>query len=123
MVEDLAEGFFRGLLALVHAVARIAVDFFRHAVLETVAELVVRIFSAIVKAIVLAVRFGLSPVEWLYRALFDRVERRVTSPALAHLVAMTVLMFCGFMIGAGASLVYHQPPATATAASLPDPPQ
>ena len=123
MVEDLAEGFFRGLFALVHAIARLAVDFFRHAVLEILAELVVRIFSAIVKAFVLAVRFFLSPVEWLYRALFDRVKRRATSPALAHLVAMAVLMFCGFMIGAGASLAYHQAPATATAASLPEPPQ
>jgi hypothetical protein len=119
-VEDLAAGFFRGLLALVHAVARLAVDIFWHAVGEVVADIVGRIFSAIFKSIAFVVRVLLAPVEWLYRVLFDRVRRSVTSPALAHLVAVVALIFCGFMIGAGASLIYHQGPDTAMEASLAD---
>jgi hypothetical protein len=115
-VEDLAIGFFRGMFALVHAVARLAVEFFWHVVREAFGELAARIFGAICKAIAYVVKILLAPVEWLYRALFERVRRRLTSPALAHLTAMAVLMFCGFMIGAGVSLVYHHAPATVTAA-------
>jgi hypothetical protein len=121
-VEDLAAGFFRGLLVLVHAVARLAVEFFWHVVREALGEIAGRIFGAIFKAIAYVVRVLLAPVEWLYRTLFDRVTRSVTSPGLAHLIAIAALMSCGFMIGAGASVAYHHAPATETAASLSDQP-
>jgi hypothetical protein len=121
-VEDLAAVFFRGLLALVHAVARVAIDFLWHAFLETAIRILGWILGAIFHAIARAVRFLLFPIEWLYLTLFDRARRRVTSTPLAHLIAMFVLMFGGFMIGAGASLIYHQPPAMAATASLPEQP-
>jgi hypothetical protein len=120
VVEYLAVGFFRGLLALVHAVARLAVDFFWNAVGETAAEVIGRIISTIARAIAFVARILLAPVEWLYRAVFDRVARKVGSPTLTHLFAMALLMSCGFLIGAGASAVYHQAPNIATAAALPE---
>jgi hypothetical protein len=123
VVEDLAAGFFRGLLALVHTVARQAIEVFWHAVIETVAEIVGRILLAIFRAIAYVVRLLLFPIEWLYRALLDRVARGVPSPAFAHVIAIAVLMSSGFIIGAGASAIYHLTPGYVRAASLPEQPQ
>jgi hypothetical protein len=118
VVEDLAVGFFRGLLVLVHAIARLAVDFFWDVVREAFGEIAGRIFGAIFKAIAYVVRFLMTPIEFAYRTLFERVARKVTSPALAHLIAVAMLVICGFCVGFGSSIAVHAATDSRTTVAL-----
>ena len=118
MVDELAGGVVRAIASLLHAIFQIIFEALLRVLFEIVFEIFGRIFSAIFRCICFIGRLLLWPADLAYAALFARIRRRVHRVALAHACAVALLMASGFMIGAGASLVYHRTPGAATAASL-----
>lgn len=107
MAEELAEGLFRAIFALLRGVLRLFRELLFHIFMEALAEIVGRILSAIFRLVARVTRFILYPVELLYRTLSQRIERAVKPSWLAHSVAIATLLVCGFCFGFGASIAYH----------------
>ncbi len=118
MAEELAEGFFRVVLALLKAIFRLLIEFLFHVIVEIFGEVLAWIFSPIFRAIGRAIRFVLRPIEALYGAVFQRMELLVKWRPVAHFGAIGILVICAFCAGFAASIAYHAMKDTPTTVAL-----
>jgi hypothetical protein len=105
VAEELAEGLFRAIFALLRGIAGFIIEILRDVVAELILRGLARLFVAFAQGIGALIRFAL----WVVEALLFLVLRRPVGKrtALVHAMAIGVLMAAGFWIGATASVVYH----------------
>ncbi len=105
MAEELAEGLFRAILALLRSVAGFLVDVLREVLVEIFLRGLARLFIAFIEVMGFLIQLTL----WLAEALLSLALRRVVEKrtALVYGLAIVLLMAGGFGIGATASVIYH----------------
>jgi hypothetical protein len=123
VVDDLAGGIVRAIFSLLHEIMRAIFEALFRVLFEIVFTTIGRIFSALFRFIAYLCHLGLWAADRGYEIVFERVRRIARRPMLAHGLALVLLMSCGFLVGAGASTIYHLAPSYATAASIQDQPR
>jgi hypothetical protein len=96
VADELAEGFFRAILAVIRWFFRLILEAIVHLVVEVMFELLGHFIAAIGR------RFAA-----IYDRLFERLMRLVRGAVLAHCVAIILLLSGGFAFGFSASALYH----------------
>jgi len=107
VVDELAGGLIRLIASFFHAIFQVIFEALLRVLFQIVLEILGRIFSAFIRAITYVGFLILWSADRVYDALFQRLHRVVRRRALAHGLALALLMFSGFVCGAGASTLYH----------------
>lgn len=118
MVDELVGGFFRLIASLLHAIFQAVLEVLFRVLIEIVFESLARIVSAIFRTVVYIIRLSLLKADGLYRALVQYLRRVVRQAALAHGLALALLIVVGFACGASASTLYHHVHPVDRAASV-----
>jgi hypothetical protein len=118
VVDELAGGLVRLIASFFHAIFQAVFEAVFRVLFQIVFEALFRIVSAIFRSVVYIVRLSLWKADGLYRALVQRLCDQVRRPALAHALALALLIFGGFMCDASASTLYHRAHPTHYTASL-----
>jgi hypothetical protein len=105
VAEELAEGLFRGIFALLRGIAIFLPEILR----DVLGELMLRGLAHVLAALIRAIGFLISFALWVAEVvLFVGLRRPIGKrTVLVYATAMAVLMIAGFYLGATASVFYH----------------
>ena len=120
VVDELAGGLVRLIASFLHAIFQAVVEALFRVLFEIIFVTLGRILKALFRTVAYVVRLILWNADRLYRALVQRLRRTVRRPALAHGLALGLLVFGGFVCGASASTLYHRVHPINQAAALDD---
>jgi hypothetical protein len=107
VAEELFEGFFRVIFALLRAIARFLWEILREALGDLMLRAIGWLFTSLFRAVELLFQFAVRVLDALYREVFRPKRPLGDTPALLHATAICVLMAVGFLFGATASTFYH----------------